>query len=116
MVVKGNLEQAGVELLDILPRLTVAGRVVISNLSSGKSKSSDAGLRALRVEAAHTEALVKLNSCDVLLGQALRGELGSLTAAQVQVLGELRQADGLLEELTQALPDDFKPAKTNKGA
>jgi hypothetical protein len=110
IILKGNLTEAGIEVLGIVPRLTVAGRVMVRSLSENASNSktsADAGLRAIRIEEAYTELVSKLNSMDILLGQALRGDLGSLTAAQIQLVGELREANVLFDEMIAAIPKDF---------
>lgn len=109
LILKGNLTEVGIELLGIMPRVTVAGRVVVDTLSSGGTSSTDLGMRAVRIEAALTEITGKLYSMDILLGQGLRDELGSLTAGQVQILGELKEANALFDELMLAIPTDFKP-------
>ncbi|KAI2493491.1 hypothetical protein MHU86_21041 [Fragilaria crotonensis] len=118
LVLKGNLTQVGVELLDILPRVVASGRVVVTSLATAAAKPlaerqregsmSDLGLRCLRVEDALTEVSAKLYSVDVMIGQTLRGDMGSLTAGQIQILNELREADILFDELLQAIPSDFK--------
>ena len=111
-ILKGNLTAVGVELLSIIPRLTVSGRVVISNLEGSsqdkRNGASDVGLRALRIEASYLELVAKLNSIDILIGQALRGDLGSLTAGQIQILSELREANSLFDDMMLAIPKDYK--------
>ena len=115
LILKGNLTDAGVELLGIMPRITVSGRLVVASLSGDTSEkrttASDFGLRALRIEAAYLELLYTLNSVDILIGQGLRGDLGSVTAAQIQILGELREANTLFDEMILAIPSDFKASK-----
>jgi len=115
LILKGNLTDAGVELLGIMPRITVSGRLVVASLSGDTSEkrttASDFGLRALRIEAAYLELLYTLNSVDILIGQGLSGDLGSVTAAQIQILGELREANTLFDEMILAIPSDFKASK-----
>lgn len=112
LILMGNLTDAGVELLSIIPRLTVSGRIVISNLKGSSHEkrigATDLGLRALRIEASYLELLAKLNSVDILIGQALRGDLGSLTAGQIQILSELREACSIFDDMILAIPKDFE--------
>ena len=118
LVLKGNLTQVGVELLAILPRVVASGRIVVSSLTTAATRPlaerqhdgsmSDLGLRSLRVEDSLTEVSAKLYSVDVMIGQTLRGDMGSLTAGQIQILNELRGANILFDELLQAIPSDFK--------
>ena len=123
LVLKGNLTLVGMELLAILPRVVASGRVVVTCLANaaaaaatpaverregGSMSSSDVGLRSLRVEDALVELSAKLSSADVMIGQTLRGDMGSLTAGQIQILSELKEATSLFEELLLAIPSDFK--------
>lgn len=103
LVQKGDLTKAGVEVLSIIPRVTVAGRVVVSHLESD-SKTS---MRALRYENAHYDVLSSLGSTDIVLGQAIAGRLGSITVAQIQILEELNDAKVSFKELLKAMPDDI---------
>ena len=104
MVQQGNLSGAGVELLAIVPRVTLAGRVVIQTLQN----KGDLSMKAMRTETAYLELLSSLGSCDIVIGQGLAGRLGSITVAQIQVLEELRSADQEFKELFKALPEDFE--------
>jgi hypothetical protein len=104
IVLKGNLTEAGTELLSIVPRLTVAGRVVISNLNERKELS----MKAYRAEVAHTELLNKLGQTDIMIGQAISGQLGAMAPAQFQILSELRDANELFDDFLRSIPDDFK--------
>jgi hypothetical protein len=120
LVLKGNLTNVGVELLAILPRVAASGRILVTCLANaaattpaverreGAMMSSDLGLRTLRVEDSLAELSAKLSSVDVMIGQTLRGDMGSLTAGQIQILSELRDANSFFEELVLAIPSDFK--------
>ena len=107
IVIKGLFVDAGSRLLSLIPRVTVAGRVMIQTLEATKGTNEDLSMRALRLEAAHTELLGKLGQCDIIVGQALSGQLGSTTFAQIQILGELQEADVLFDELIRAIPDSY---------
>jgi hypothetical protein len=109
-VLKGNLTEAGIELLGIVPRLTVAGRVVISNLSERK----DLSMKAYRAEVAHAELLHKLGQTDIMIGQAISGQLGAMAPAQFQILSELRDASELFDEFLRSIPHDFNGSDAKK--
>lgn len=105
-VLKGDLKTAGTELLYIGPRVTVAGRVIIDKLNKDDQKndsSNNISMKSLRVQAAHTEFLAKLGECDVLIGQALRGELGAITPAQIQILAILKDMNNDYNDLIKTL-------------
>lgn len=103
IVSKGDLTSAGVELLRIVPRITVAGRVIIGSLNNVK----DFSMKAFRAEVAHNELLASLGAVDVLIGQSFAGQLGSVTAAQIQILEELRSAIEHYDELIKAIPEGY---------
>lgn len=111
-ILKGDLTSVGVEILGIIPRLIVDGRVVISSLENAKTTNGiDLSMKAYRAESSHTELVNKLGQCDILIGQSLRGELGAPAPAQLLILGELKEANELFDEFMRSIPDDFKPKK-----
>ncbi len=103
VVSKGDLTSAGVEILRIVPRITVAGRVVISSLG----KNEQLSMKAFRSDVAHNELLASLGAVDVMIGQSIAGQLGSITAAQIQILEELRNANEHYDELVKAMPSEL---------
>lgn len=111
-VLQGNLTEVGIELLGIIPRLTVDGRFVIQTLNEAKSQTGvDMSMKAYRAESAHSELLNKLGQCDILIGQAINGQLGAPAPAQLQILGDVKEANTLFDEFMRSIPDDFKPKK-----
>jgi len=125
IVLKGNLEEAGVNILGIVPKITVAGRVVIAALYSagftietksedGNQRKSDVSMRAYRVENAFQNVQCKLGECDIMIGQGMRGEMGSLTAAQIGILETIDEANADLAELINAIPEGFDPDSRKK--
>ena len=103
LVSKGELTMAGIEILRTVPRITVTGRVVIATLG----KYDTLSMKAYRTDVAHSELLASLGSADVMIGQSIAGQLGSITAAQIQILEELRNANENYDELVKAIPSDF---------
>lgn len=118
---RGKLEDAGVELLDITPLVTVAGRVIVSELSGSPRKSNDwtsssiseeggnrgsgdLSMKGLRAEVVLSELVVALGQVDILLGQGMNGQLGSITAAQIQLLSACTEINDLFRDLFNILP------------
>jgi len=99
LVLKGQLTEAGVILLDSIPRLTLAGRFVLSELE----KDDKNKMRSMHAEAAFPELFIKLSQTDILLGQAIRGELGVSAVAQIQILALLKDANQHWDELLPVL-------------
>ena len=109
VVLKGNLTEAGIELLGIFPRVTVAGRVAIRDIREApSSQGDDMSMKAYRAEVAHTELLSRLQQSDLLMGQAIAGQLGASAPAQIQILSEIREANAFFDELVQILPEELK--------
>jgi len=104
LILKGDFTEAGVELLAMVPRVTVAGRTIVQTLQS----KNEFSMKALRAEDAHFELMAALGSCDIVIGQALAGRLGSITMAQIQILEDIRNADQGFNDLFRALPEGFE--------
>lgn len=102
-VLKGDLIDVGTEILDIVPRITVAGRVVIRNLNS----YSD-GMIAQRSEVAHSDLLINLGDIDVTIGQFIKEQNGALTVTQIEILSVLKEADANFSELMKTIPASSK--------
>ena len=105
-IVSGKLEDAGIELLQILPKLTTNGRYVVNNIerstkqqqktseasiaSSSSSIINDLRLEKLQEQFDLTTGL--LGQVDVMIGQGLRGEMGVPAVAQLQIIDTLKDA------------------------
>lgn len=115
LVLGGNLTKVGIEILDMVPRLTVDGRVVIQDLNDAKASTGvDLSMKAYRAESAHVELLNKLGQCDILIGQALGGQLGAPAPAQIQILSDVKEVNALFEEFMNSIPRDFNPGNERR--
>ena len=125
-VLKGDLTLAGTDILYIVPRITVAGDVVISELerqSSFSSSSDDRestmmttpvgydrsiignsnlSMRAYRSEVAYQDLLANLGQCDIMIGQALRGQT-RITLSQIEILEVLEEANQNFDDFIKAM-------------
>lgn len=134
-VAKGDMNQGGLILLDIIPKVNAAGTVILrifgvaankernlemknvmgsrSNGESGDSsgtsnvskKTTDLDMKAYRIEYALNEVLGYLGETDVMIGQGLRGQLGVSAPAQLQILSNLGDAKMEFDELLRAVPE-----------
>ena len=114
-VAKGNLAGSGLILLDIVPKVTAACRYILKALNNAanneRNKASDSEeakvfeMKAYRIEYALNELLGYLGETDVLLGQALRGELGVSAPAQIQILSQLGDTKKEFDELLRIVPE-----------
>eukprot|EP00559_Dactyliosolen_fragilissimus_P003932 CAMPEP_0184857318 /NCGR_PEP_ID=MMETSP0580-20130426/2479_1 /TAXON_ID=1118495 /ORGANISM="Dactyliosolen fragilissimus" /LENGTH=231 /DNA_ID=CAMNT_0027352845 /DNA_START=398 /DNA_END=1093 /DNA_ORIENTATION=+ len=123
LITSGDLSGAGVKILTVVPRITVAGRVVIralndatvnngdtqNEISTPSSTSfGDLSLKAYRMEVAHAELLADLGQMDIMLGQAIKGQMGAITFAQIQILDILKDVEKDFSDMMKAIPVDFK--------
>ena len=116
-VARGDIKQAGLILLDILPKVTAAGRFIAKSYNTAanneRNKSSDSDeaktldMKSYRIEYALNECLGYLGETDVLIGQALRGELGVSAPAQLAILNQLGDARKEFDELLRVVPEQF---------
>jgi hypothetical protein len=104
VVLNGELTTAGTSILAMVPRITVAGRVAVDSMKNNKHME-DMSMKAYRAEVAHYELLIALGSCDVLIGQGIRGEMGSVTMTQIEVLKDLTDANERFNEFMRAVPE-----------
>jgi hypothetical protein len=119
VVSAGRLEEAGIKVLNLLPRLTLSGRVLVEaaygadvdNAMSAIESAGTESIQELRLQQAKSllaAAEVAWNDVDIMIGQGLRGSLGVSAVAQLLVLAEIRQATAAL--------DDFMAAVSSGGA
>merc|ERR1712127_284700 len=85
--------------------LTIA--VTQNDQNDEKDQKQDLSMRFIRVETTMSALLSSLGVLDVFLGQALRGDMGVVTAAQIQLLPDVKEVIENYKELKKALPDDF---------
>lgn len=133
LVLKGDLESAGKELLYIMPRITVSGGFIVNvllgetisstndndNNNARRRTSNDGSVKISKsvnlplqyakekgegVQLALSQLLVALGQCDVLVGQGLRGDLGAPVVAQIQIREDLVECTKYLNELVSAIP------------
>jgi len=110
-VMKGKLEEAGVDLLGVAPRVTACVRVIIGKLEDAAEKQQglsfipeDYSMKAYRISVALSDLEYSFGQCDVLIGQGLRGELGVMAPAQLQILAEMSDMNKGFEELVKIIP------------
>mmetsp|Transcript_1722 Transcript_1722/g.2391 ORF Transcript_1722/g.2391 Transcript_1722/m.2391 type:complete len:301 (+) Transcript_1722:150-1052(+) len=116
-IAKGDIKQGGLILLDVVPKVTAAGRYIVRSYSiaanNERNKASDSDeakaldMKSYRIEYALNECLGYLGESDVLIGQGLRGELGVSAPAQLAILEQLRDARKEFDEFLRVVPENF---------
>ncbi|KAL3808177.1 hypothetical protein ACHAXA_006100 [Cyclostephanos tholiformis] len=127
----GNIEGAGLILLDVIPKVSAAGIVIVrmfNNASNSKRhlamkpngakvitvnngnpsstpKDTSLEMKAYRIEYTLNELLGYMGETDVLIGQGLRGELGVSAVAQIQILSSLSDCRKEYDNLLRTVPE-----------
>ena len=110
VVLDGDLEQAGLLILNLIPRVTSAGLKIQNYVEKKTVETVEGNTKAekeLRKFQSAFEVLVaEWSSIDIELGFAIRGQRGVTAVAQIEVLRYLKDA-------TVALDDFIKLAEIN---
>lgn len=105
VVAAGRLEEAGIKVLNLLPRVTAAGRVVVDHVAQTTALTGGAkDVQLLQLQSRLDETLGSFGQVDVSIGQGLRGELGVVTVAQLTILGDLKDAMIAFDDFLQQIP------------
>ena len=131
LISRGNIEEAGLALLGITPKVNAAGLVIVqvinksandernfamksdtaSTRNDGNPSSSPKAvtleMKAYRIKTTLDELLGYLGETDVLIGQGLRGELGVSAPAQIQILSSLSNCSAELDNMLHIIPDEL---------
>lgn len=135
---EGNLEGAGLNILEIVPNMTAAVTVIrqqytdASNAERNKAmkrymkgrRRASAGLSMdsnpstnplstrfemanLKIDNVFEDLVGVLGECDILIGQALRGDLGVIASAQITILQQLTLCANEYDSLIRVIPEKF---------
>jgi hypothetical protein len=85
LVSAGRLEEAGICLLGVIPKVTSAGSFIVQSMENDGSSNNQgaiAEIRLVRLQSQYQLLLGLLGQADVSIGQALRGDIpGTITMA-----------------------------------
>ena len=131
LVAKGEIEKAGLIVLDIIPKTNAAGITILQSINKASNNERNAAMKrknkngntgnddnpscttkattlerkAYRVETTLNELMGNLGETDVLMGQGLRGELGVSAPAQIAILEEFVNCRKEFDNLLNTIPD-----------
>lgn len=97
VVSAGRLEEAGIKVLNLIPRLTVSGRVLV-DYEPSEAKSTQESIQRQQLQNLLEATEVAWKNVDILIGQGIRGDMGVSAVAQLNILSELREAITSLDE------------------
>jgi hypothetical protein len=108
VVAAGRLEEAGIQVLNLIPRVTAAGRVVLQSvMDTQRSQQMSEGARQvldLQMQSKLDDMVANFGQLDITIGQGLRGEMGVVTAAQLNILSDLKDAVISLDDFLDSIP------------
>lgn len=114
---KADFTGVGKLMLEISPRVTVAGRVILDTLytmEQTQSNNDHPSMTAYKVETAFDELVALFGQTDIALGQAIRGEFGVVTVAQLAILPSVKELVGQYTDFVKILPADDSIPKNIK--
>jgi hypothetical protein len=100
VVLAGRLEEAGIKVLKLIPKVTLAGQRIVDSLSTD---TVVAGLRQQQYLTLFQTADVAWKNVDVTIGQGLRGQLGVSAVAQLLIVSEIKEATAALDDFLYAV-------------
>lgn len=92
VVTAGRLEEAGIKVLNLIPKVTMAGRVAMASSLEKDGPGGVSEVRQIQVQSTLDQLLGLFGQCDVSIGQGLRGEMGVSAVAQLNILSDLKDA------------------------
>lgn len=104
VVAAGRLQEAGIKVLNLIPKVTSAGMVIQRGIQSNNDSNSGVSqMRLLKFQQKYQELIAVWGQIDVEIGQALRGQLGISTVAQLEILSSLKEATVAFDEFLLAV-------------
>lgn len=110
VVAAGRLPEAGMKVLNLIPKVTTAGMAIQQEMQS-TYPASDSGvnqMKVLKYQQQYQETVALWSGVDVEIGQALRGQLGASAVAQLSILSSLKEATASFDDFLK-LVDSSAP-------
>lgn len=100
VVLAGRLEEAGIKVLNLMPKVTSSGKFIVNIIQEGlnPNESPIDEMKLTRIQDQLNMVIGLWGECDVMIGQGMRGQLGVSAVAQLQILPSLREATGALDD------------------
>mmetsp|Transcript_12863 Transcript_12863/g.28398 ORF Transcript_12863/g.28398 Transcript_12863/m.28398 type:complete len:181 (-) Transcript_12863:1166-1708(-) len=99
-LIRGDLNDLGALVLGISPRVIVSGRIVLQELLNKSSPS------AYRAEVALNDITAGLQQIDGCLLQAIKGQMGGITVAQLSILEDINDVETSYVDLIKVIAPD----------
>ena len=103
LVQTGKLQEAGIQVLQAVPPMSVSSKVILDDLSRNVNTGGVLGeMTVQKVETQWNIMIASWGETDVMLGQGLRGDMGVSAVAQIQILKQLEESIGALDDFMAA--------------
>lgn len=105
VVLAGKLEEAGIKVLNLIPKVTAASKTIQEQVE--KMYPLDGSvvnqMRVTKFNEQRQELITVWSQVDIEIGQALRGQMGQTTVAQIELLKSIRGATAILDDYLSAV-------------
>lgn len=103
IVQQGRLEEAGIKVLNLVPKVTQSGKVILEDcfqhiVQSLSTTSVVKELTMNRLESQWELVLGLWGETDVMIGQALKGQMGVSAVAQIYLLTQIKDATAAMDD------------------
>jgi hypothetical protein len=109
VVMVGKLEEAGIKVLNLIPKVTAASQVIQEQVQEKYPMDASGAnqMRNMKLNQQRQELITVWSQIDVEIGQALRGQMG-ITLAQIDLLKSIREGISIFDEFLVAVESSTK--------
>ena len=103
VVLAGRLEEAGIKVLNLIPKVTMASYAIQEQVQTKYPVSSSGAnqMRVVQFQQSLQECIALWSSIDIEIGQGLRGQLGASAVAQLAILKSITEATAAFDDFLQ---------------
>lgn len=109
VVMAGKLEEAGIKVLNLIPKVTAAGQIIQEQVQEKYPMDASGAnqMRVMKFNQQRQELITAWSQIDVEIGQALRGQTG-ITLAQIDLLNSIKEGISIFDEFLVAVESSTK--------
>lgn len=103
VVLAGRLEEAGIKVLNLIPKVTMASYAIQEQVQTKYPVSSSGAnqMRVVQFQQSLQECIALWSSIDIEIGQGLRGQMGASAVAQLAILKSITEATAAFDDFLQ---------------
>ena len=110
VVLEGRLEEAGIKVLNLIPKVTMASYAIQEQVQSRYPTSSSGTnqMRVVQFQQSLQDVIAQWSAIDIEIGQGLRGQLGVSAVAQLAILKSIVEATAALDDFLQLVDSNIR--------